>query len=390
MFYTGIDVASLKHDVAIVSDIGEVLVDHLTISNDQAGFLQLKGIIESCCREPGQMKIGMEETGIYHEAIRDFLVALGFAVYTINPILTSYSRKSASPRLTKTDAIDAIAIAKYLMMNIGSLHSYSPSLYYLHDLKALSRIYRDKKDQIAKRKTELKRLIQIAFPEFLTRFNVFSEWSLLLFKDYPDPAQIARIRVSTLVQRIRTKADRLADAKFLHSIAAVSVGTAATSVIFLIRSTIDDIAYFESQIKALLKSIKSIMDRFPALTAIPGIGSITGAAILGEIGDIHRFSSKTALVAFCGIDPTVYQSGNFTAKHAHISKRGSKYLRCAIFNAARAASIGTGPDNKFRQKYLLKIAQGKHHGTAVIAAAKNMLHSIYSILKHDSVYDNLA
>jgi transposase len=251
MFYTGIDVASLKHDVAIVSDLGEVLVDHLTITNDQAGFLRLKNIIESCCREKNQMKIGMEETGIYPEEICDFLVTLGFAVYTINPILTSYSRKSASPRLTKTDAIDAIAIAKYLMINIGALHSYSPSLYYLHDIKTLSRIFRDKKDQIAKRKTELKRLIQIAFPEFLTRFNLFSEWSLLLFKDYPIPKQIAKIRISTLVQRIRTKSNRLLNAELLHSIASTSVGTTADSVLFLIRSTIDDLSYFGAQIHAL-------------------------------------------------------------------------------------------------------------------------------------------
>lgn len=387
MIFIGIDVSSLKHDVCIISDQGEILLDGFILENNQVGFDSLHQKILPLIHHPQDAKIGIEETGIYHDNIRDFLINHRYIVYTINPILTSFSRKSASPRKTKTDKVDAFAIARYIMMHYRSLNPYLPSLYHAEELKSLSRLYFDKRYLISERKSELKRLLSIVFPEFLRHFNPFSQWSLDLLKDYPTPKQIERIHMTTLLRLIKTHNNHESQCKLLKSLAKNSIGNSNSSLEFLISSTINDIHHYESQKLELKAKIATTMKPYTLITSIPGIGSINGALILGEIGDIHRFHSKFDLVAFAGIDPSIYESGKYHSNPSKLSKRGSKYLRSALFMAARVACVGKAKDNKFRDKYLKKISEGKHHYTAVFAAAKNMIQSIYSILKYETVFD---
>lgn len=389
MKFIGIDVASLKHDIIVIDDYGEIIKDHFTISNDKVGFKKLHTEIKSCMKSVNDIHIGMEETGIYHENLRDFLISNGFTVYTINPLLTSYSRKSLSPRMTKTDKIDATAICRYIMNNIRALHSYTPSLYHLDELKQLSRNYHSKNKLLSKSKTELKRLLHISFPEFKKHFDPLSKWALKTLYDYPLPINYNGLHTMTLAGRLRTKNDRYSQAVLLKQIAKDSIGKSNESQTFLIRSIISDIIHFDKQIKALKKTLTTKMKLFPKITSVPGIGPINGATILGETGDINRFNNKHAYFAYYGLDPIIYESGKYKLKKSKISKRGSRFLRTAAFSASRVACVGYSKQtNKFREKYNRMKKSGKHHNTIICAVSKNIIHSIYKILKDNIFYDD--
>jgi len=387
MIYVGIDVASWKHDCTIVTDQGEILIDGQSIGNDKEGFEELCAIIRAHDATGRQTEIGMEETGIYHERLRSHLLAQGYRVYTINPQLTAHSRRAGSLRRTKTDKVDALAIARYVMMYRGSLHSYTPSLYHLDALKASTRTYHGKRAQISRTKTELKRLLQTVFPEFSRFYDPLSAWALRLFKSYPTPVMIGRMHLATLARIIRVRGDRMRAARHLRQLAKDSVGRSDGLGAHLVRFAVADLEHYQAQLDTIKAELREAMADFPHITTIPGVGSVTGAIILAEIGDVHRFAHKSKLVAYAGIDAVIYESGKFRATHTGLSKRGSKYLRSAIFMAARAACIGKVRSNKFRTKYEAKLAQGKHHYTAVFAAAKNMVHTIYAILKSGQPFD---
>ena len=389
MQYVGIDVASLKHDCTIITDQGEILKDGLTITNDSNGFEDLMDTMGGLGATPETTKIGMEETGIYHERIRTHLMRCGYNVYTINPALIFNSRKAKMLRSTKTDKVDALVIARYLMMHKGSLHSYTPSLYHLDALKSSTRIYHAKRETLARTKTELKRLLHSVFPEFKSHYDPLSQWALDLLESYPTPEDIAKMHEKTLIRILRTNGNRMETAKHIRMLAKQSVGQSDSMSRQLIRFAICDLKHFKAQIREIKAVLEEQMKPFSHIMSIPGVGALTGATILAEIGDIERFSHKTKLLAYTGIDPVIYESGKFKAKNTTLSKRGSRYLRSALFMAARAACVNTSiiKDNKFRRKYEAKIREGKHHYTAVFAAAKNLTYTIYGILKSGQPFE---
>jgi transposase len=390
MLFVGIDIAMDHHDIVFIDDYGEVIKEHFTILNDCVGYKKLHTEIISCMKPFGNVHIGMEETGIYHENLRDFLIDLDFKVYTINPLLTSFSRKAASPRRTKTDKIDALAIAKYVLQNVRSLHPYTPSLYHQEELRGIMRLYYGKQFLVSKSKTEIKRLLQIIFPEFLKNFDPFAKGSLEILLSYPTPKDFTGVRSSTLAKKLLTHSNRDTDAKLIKELASNTVGKSNQVNTFLIRSEIKSLIHYQNLLDELKVLIKEKMDGYPRIMTIPGVGPITGAIILGETGDIHRFENKHQYFAFYGLDPIIYESGKFKLKKSKISKRGNVFLRSAIYNAARAACVAPNVrDNKFRRKYLSMMAKGnKHHSTVVFAIAKNMVHSIYAMLKHGTDYDD--
>jgi len=147
---------------------------------------------------------------------------------------------------------------------------------------------------------------------------------------------------------------------------------------------LDQISLLEEQRSQLDQAIAERMRQIPQhITSIPGIGLATGAAILAEIGDTQRFDTLNKLVAYAGIDATVYQTGQFQASEAHMSKRGSPYLRQALWLAAVAAILH---DPSLKAYYQKKRDEGKHHGTAVGAVCHKLLARIFVILKEQRPY----
>ena len=165
---------------------------------------------------------------------------------------------------------------------------------------------------------------------------------------------------------------------------SVGVGFLGNTLRVQLNCLLQQLALLEQQLDELDAQIETIMDRLPQyITSIPGVGSVTGAIILAEIGDVHRFAAPEKLVAYAGIDPVVYQSGQFEATNTRMSKRGSPYLRHALWQAAFAASRF---DPQLRDYYQRKRAEGKAHGTALGALCRKLLHRIYIILKEERPY----
>ena len=386
MLFIGIDVASKKHDVTIISQYGEILSEAFTIENSIEGFKKLHTEISSHMEHNDCVHIGLEETGIYSSNIRDFLCSLDFKVYMINPILTYHSRMAHSLRNTKTDKVDCMAICRYTMHNHKHLKPYISTLYTTSELKSLCRLRLDKLKLMSKSKMEFTRLLQITFPEFAIHFDQHSQWALELFTLYPTPAQIARMHIETLVKIIRIKGDRLAVAALIKSLAKATIGNTSVSNQLLIDSVIEDIKHFKKQIDRIDEHLDLLMEGFEFLTSIPGVGNVVGATILGEIGDISRFQTPAQLLAFAGLDPSIYESSDFKSNKCRISKRGSRYLRSAIFTATRVACVGRTRDNQFRRKYDRKMAEGKHHTSAICNVSKNMINTIFALLRSKETF----
>jgi len=218
----------------------------------------------------------MEETGIYHERIRAYLMRCGYEVHTINPTLVFHSRKSAALRSTKTDKVDALAIARYLMMYTGSLHSCTPSLYHLEALKSSARIYHTKRETLSRTKTELKRLLHSVFPEFKRHYDPLSQWALNLLESYPTPKAIARMHETSLVRMLNTKGDRFIIAKHIRKLAKRSIGQSGAMSEQLIRFAVAAIKHFGARIREIKAALKEQMKPFTHILSIPGVGPVTG------------------------------------------------------------------------------------------------------------------
>jgi len=389
MFFVGIDVASKKHDVAITAPYGEIITEPFTINNDLEGFKKLRKELLSHTESLDEVRIGIEETGIYSKNISEFLALCGFTVHMINPVLTSNSRKSQSVRLTKTDAIDSLAICRYVEYNFKRLNSYTPTLYIYDEIKSLSRARIDIQMRLNKAKTEWARLLDITFPEFKKTYNHHSKWVYHLFSEYSTTDKISKMHNKTLIELLSIQGNRKDAAIHIKKLAKVTVGKTSKTYGFLIRNTLKDIKHHSDQMKELKIEIENIiLEHFANLLTIPGVGPVTAGLIVGEIGDIKRFNSPNALVAYAGLDPIVYESGQFKAHRVNISKRGSRYLRTAIFTSTKVACINSKiRDNKFKQKYLKKISQGKHHNSAICHCSKNMINTIYSLLNSGEAFD---
>ena len=345
MILVGIDVASNKHDIFIMNALGEVFNKHFTIDNTRQGYKKLLEQI-SLAKEffkDSNVRIGLESTGHYSRNILHFLILEGYDVMFINPLLTNMDRKASSVRKTKTDSIDAKAICMFLIRNQNDFKPYTLSSYHIDELKILVRQRKSLKKQLNQITNQLHAFLDQAFPEYHTVFkNILSNASLTLLSSYASLSELKRVRVNTLSELLK-KASKgrhgLAKVELIKTLVKDSIGIDSASLSLSIKQSVQTIRTIESQIDQINQLLEHhITESKTTLLSIPGVGTQTGAIILAEIGDINRFKSDDALLAYAGLDPSVYQSGNYEGNFK-ISKRGSSILRWAIFQAAKVAVI---------------------------------------------------
>ena len=383
MIFIGIDVASNKHDCTITDQQGTVLEDSFTIKNDYQGFSLLSQRIEKH-KGNHQVYAGLESTGHYGNNLISYLVEREYLVYVVNPLLTSIARKSTSVRKTKTDKTDSQAICTYLRTHFGTLTPYTLKSYHTKKLKALSRLRLNLVKQQSLFKVEYARLVSIVFPE-LSAFShtIHSNTNYILFTEVGLPEDIAKQRIDKLTN-ILYSASRghftRDKALKLKTIARDSIGAKDDFFKVQFLTTIRSIQHFKAQIDLIDQQIQSLMDElYHHVMSIPGISYTTGAAIASEIGDINQFKSPDQLLAFAGMDPSVYESGEFSSTRNRMSKRGSKYLRNAIWTSS---TVIIHHDPTFSLYYLKKLKQGKHHNNALGHVCKKLTRVIYSIMKN--------
>ena len=386
MIYVGIDVAKDKHDCFAMNSDGEILIEKLTITNNLDGFETLYNSLMNFSNSLDNIKVGLEATGHYSNNILNFLTEKGFNIYLINPLQTNLYVKGQSLRKTKTDKLDAHVIATMLVSD--NLKPYIPVSYHISELKSLTRHRFRLVKENSKFKTSLVRLVDIVFPELPKIVSSVAQKSCLaLLYELPSAKDIAECNLTHLTHLLsnnsykhfgRDKAIQIRD------LARNSIGLNSNSVSFELKQTISIIQFIQEQLDDVEKRIKEILKEInsPILT-IPGISFKTAGSILAEIGDISRFDSPAKLLAFAGLDPSMYQSGKFFSTHSVMVKRGSKYLRFALMTAARMVCLNDATFCTFKDR---KMAEGKHYMVTMGHVAKKLVRVIYYLLKTNNIY----
>lgn len=387
MYIVGIDIGKNHHEASIVSPEGKQIGRSLRFATTHKGADSLmsfifKNIGNSPC------VFGMEATGHYWYPIYSFLKAKGYTIYVINPIQSDSLRKMYI-RQTKNDSIDSFLIAE--VIRFGQFGTTSMADENILAMRQLCR-YRD---SVISSRTEIKlrigTIMEQIFPEYEKQFSsLWLSTSMGILEKYLTPENIENAPIDELFEIIKDKSHNKLTMKKAISIREAAADTfgikiAQDAFSFQLKQLIDRMNFLDKQIEALDCQILEYYEKFDCyLHTIPGIGMIAAAAILAEIGDINRFKSSSALVAFAGIDPTVRQSGEFSSTHNHMSKRGSPYLRHAIFLAATTCSFHNSPLNAYYKK---KREQGKHHLTATGAVARKLTTVIYTVLRDGKPYE---
>lgn len=388
MIFVGIDVAKSKHDCCIIDSDGVIHTDSLRIANSKKGFDSLYSSILSILGSKNleHVKIGLESTGHYSTNITNYLFSKGFQVHLLNPLATNLFRKASTLRKTKTDKTDAKVIATMLFTDDSK--SYSPVSYQISELKSLTRHRYRMIGYRSKLKLSVTRLIDIVFPELpdcVWSIHQNSSYSLLL--ELPTPKDICNCHLTKLTNLIHKASHGKYDkekAVSFKELARNSIGTSNRSTAFELQQTIRLIQSVQAEIDALDKQIKLIVKEInsPLLT-IPGIGYTLAAIMLAEIGDVTHFSTPAKLLAFAGMEPSTYQSGNYSSSKTPMVKRGSTYLRWAVMQAARLVSMR---DATFAAYMAKKRSEGKHFNVARSHVGKKLLRVIFYLLKNNTAF----
>ena len=388
MIFVGIDVAKDKHDCFITNSDGEVLFHSFSITNNLSGFTELYQNILSVMNDVDKVKVGLEATGHYSYNLLGYLLDKGFPTYIINPLHTNLYRKSLSLRQTKTDKVDARTIASMLMSDVN-LKSYSDTSYHNEELKSLTRYRFDKVKERSALKVSISRLVCILFPELeelVPTLHMASVYTLL--SEFPGASYGASAHLTKLTNLL-SKASKghygKDTAVLFRETARSSIGSVMPAKSLELKHTIKLIQELTSEIDEIETAIKQIMDeeiQSPILT-IPGISYRMGAMIIAEIGDFNRFDSADKILAYAGMSPSTYQSGQLDNCHSHMEKRGSRYLRYALYNATKYVCHWDKTFGAYLEK---KCSEGKHYNVALSHAAKKLVRTIFALERSGQPY----
>ena len=385
MIYVGVDIAKLNHFASAVSSEGDILIEPFKFTNDNDGFQLLISKLESLDKD--SIIIGLESTAHYGDNLVRYLVASNYKVCVLNPIKTSTMRKN-NIRKTKTDKVDTYIICKTLMMQ-DSLRFVSFYDLDLMDLKALGRFRQKTIKQRTRLKIQLTSYVDEVFPElqYFFKSGLHQKSVYALLAEAPTPEAVASMHMTHLTHLLKANSHGHFDkdtAQQLRVLAKKSVGASDSALSIQITHTIAQIELLDSQLDRVEFEMTEIMKyNDSVIMTIPGIGYINGGMILGEIGDVHRFSNPSKLLAYAGLDPSVYQSGNFQASKTRMSKRGSKTLRYALINAAHNVVKNNAT---FKTYYDKKMAEGRSHYNALGHCAGKLVRIVWKMLTDELTF----
>ena len=387
-YFLGIDIAKTNHVASLIGADGSVVIRAIKFKNSNEGYTKLLNTIQNKLNDLSNINIAMEATGHYWLSLYSALVDDGFNVSVYNPYQIKSYRGAYNNRKQKNDIIDSIIIADYLRV-FGMKDSKLPQ----EDLMALKQFTRFRSnivENVSSIKVQVIGLLDKVFPEYKDFFcDVFGVTSKQILLNCPTPDDIIRISTTKLANLLsknsRGKFGK-DDALNMKEVAKSSFGIKFTTdaCSFEIKQLINQVIFLESQLEDVDKQISELYNKLDShLLSVPGIGIKLAPTILAEIGDINNFDKPSKLIAFAGVDPSENQSGNKLSTNNKLSKRGSPYLKHAIYTASLVA-ISNEP--KLRSYYDKKINEGKHHFVALAGISRKLLTIIYYILKEDRDY----
>lgn len=387
MFYIGIDIAKKNHKASIIDSSGKSLSKSISFPNSTKGIERFNNFIAEFGITTNNCIIGMEATGHYWISLFSYIVDLGFTCYVINPIQSDAFRKMYV-RQTKNDSVDSFIIAQIMRFGEFSISNFSDENTFA--LRNLTRYRFALVDECSDWKRKLVAILDQVFPEYSSLFsNIYGVASKELLSKYPLPEDMLSIpaeKLGNLLYECSKGRLGINKAEEIQSRARESFGIkfAKRSFSFQIKQIISQISFLEEQLKEIEIEISCLLeDICPVITTITGIGSVLGASIVSEIGNISRFERANQLVAYAGLDTRIKQSGDFSATNTKLSKRGSPYLRRSIWLAATVAAF---KDPALSIYYQGLRARGKAHGTAIGAVARKLTNIIFAVLRDQKPY----
>ncbi|ERL09927.1 transposase, IS116/IS110/IS902 family [Olsenella profusa F0195] len=302
----------------------------------------------------------------------------------MNPLLTANWRKATGVRKARSDAVDAEALALWLLA--GNPAARRRSKPETDDMRSLARSRNSLSHIVGDSKRRAHAIVDVVFPEFHGFFaDDFGKAGSAVPGKWGSAANVASARVDPVEKAIRgASGGRFgrADAERLKALARSSVGQHSAPLVLRLRQLLAQIEFTRGQMAELDAELARMVGGSP-ITTIPGIGAVCAAGILGEIGDVSRFESASRLVAFAGCDPSAFESGGYEGPKAHLSKRGSPYLRWHLWLAADRARMF---DPVLRDYYIKKRSEGKCHKVAVSAVVRELCAIVFAVLRDGKPY----
>lgn len=365
------------------------------IEHNLEGFKELLNLKEKIKKQYNEdCVVIFESTGIYHKSLQTYLDEHDFKYTIISPLLSAKVRKS-DIRGTKTDAKDCASIAKVFYLKELRIYTKIDEIYA--DLKEKSRYYDFLVDEMKRWKIEFRRLLDIIYPGFDRVYDdLYGDFIQTFLLEYSHPEMIRKRRLDTIAKFLEKhtchkEAYCIRQAQIIKEYAE-NCASGCSSKSYLVNQFDTVIHNLNAQIKHLQIVLEEIIElaktlpNYDSIASIPGIGENLAARILAEIGDISRFNNASQLVAFSGVDPQIYQSGQVSGLHLRISKKGNKKLRCLLYLAV-TCMIKTSRDTSIVDFYKKKKADGLASKSALVASMNKLIRIIYSLCKNGCLFE---
>lgn len=365
------------------------------IEHNLEGFKELLNLKEKIKKQYNKdCVVIFESTGIYHKPLQTYLDEHDFKYTIISPLLSAKVRKS-DIRGTKTDAKDCASIAKVFYLKELRIYTKIDEIYA--DLKEKSRYYDFLVDEMKRWKIEFRRLLDIIYPGFDRVYDdLYGDFIQTFLLEYSHPEMIRKRRLDTIAKFLEKhtchkEAYCIRQAQIIKEYAE-NCASGCSSKSYLVNQFDTVIHNLNAQIKHLQIVLEEIIElaktlpNYDSIASIPGIGENLAARILAEIGDISRFNNVSQLVAFSGVDPQIYQSGQVSGLHLRISKKGNKKLRCLLYLAV-TCMIKTSRDTSIVDFYKKKKADGLASKSALVASMNKLIRIIYSLCKNGCLFE---
>ena len=394
-----IDVANGKSEVLLITEYGEVLIEPYEIKDCLNEFNLLKDKIDKL--KLNDLTIFMESTSTYHLPVQRFFTKSSYNVQVINPILGKNNTRNL--RKTKTDIEDCYNLADLFFKNIVKIHTKNMNDIY-SSMVELSRQEKHLTESLVRSKNRFKQIIANAFPEYIKCFsssNIYGETSLNFIREFPHADIIKAKRIDALANNIYKSSKGylpyprcLNKAKKIKELASNSypgIDINSCEVKNLI-NIIDIIIYNSNKLNEVKQDIVNLAKQTPyfnIINSIYGIGETSTAQIIAELGDINRFENIKQLNAFCGLDPTIIQSGKSINYNGPISKRGNRNARKILFITCCSiirSSVLHNIDTDILFYYRKKQAENKHFKECITACSTKLLRIIFAMCKNNSLY----
>ena len=387
MISVGIDVSKGKSTVSIMKPGGEILVTPFEMLHNIESIVALTDRIKTYDEE---VRVVLEATGHYHFPVVILLVEKGVFVSCINSLrMKKYC--SQSLRRAKTDKIDSLKIASYGLTYWEELTPTMPASSIYAELKTLSRQYYQLTSLVVKAKVNLSNLLDQVMPDVQTLFpksvsNRKINDFVQRYWHFGNIQKMSKTRfVSDYCKWAQKQGYRLNERKAndIYALSQNSIpvlpNTLSTkiSVLETVR-ILHELEKSRDTILTQMKELAKTLPEFSVVLNIKGIGETLASKLIAEIGDIHRFHNRNALIAYAGIDAPPYQSGAFTATKRRISKRGNKYLRKAGYETMQSLIKHKPEDDAVYQFIQKKRSEGKACNVAMIAGFNKFLRIYYA------------